>query len=151
MSSNRKIGPSLAPVLPAIKKHDKETESCEESVGINRANPSDADRFYTFLGTRTVVQLQARLRELGQPQKGEKSALAFRVFVKVAADVGEDGDLVKEGGAQYEEWGCSPDGQLTMWKVAPCEAEFSGVALLAIPLQHALHFPFRILNVCASF
>jgi hypothetical protein len=98
------MAPSLLPSPPANTRHDEGKSPCEESVGICRANPSDADRFYTFLSIRTVVQLRARLRELGQPQKGEKSALALRVFVKVATVVGEDGDWVKEGGVQYEEW-----------------------------------------------
>jgi hypothetical protein len=131
MSSDDRIALHLAPLLPASKRHDGGNDSCDESVGMSRASPSDTDRFYTYLGTRTVVQLRARLRELGQPQKGEKSALALRVFGKVAADVGEDGDWIKEGGKQYEEWACSPEGQLTTWKSAPCDAELSGVVLRA--------------------
>jgi hypothetical protein len=135
MSLERKIVRSPPPVFPAIKKQDEENASCEESVGINNVNPSDADGFYTFLRTRTVVQLRARLQELGQPQKGEKSALALRVFGKVVAVVGEDGNWITEGGAEYKEWACFPEGQLTSRKVAPSAAEYSGVALRASELS----------------
>jgi hypothetical protein len=131
MLSGERIASRVAPIPLASKSHDGDDESCEESGGISRVSPSDADRFYTYLGTRTVVQLRTRLRELGQPQKGEKRALALRVFGKVAADVGEDGDWVKEGGVRYEEWACSPEGQLTTWNAAPCATELSGVALRA--------------------
>jgi hypothetical protein len=48
----------------------------------------------------------------------------------VAADVGEDGDWVKEGGLRYQEFACSPEG-LTTWNAAPCATELSGVALRA--------------------
>jgi hypothetical protein len=87
-------------VHQASKTQDDRNDSCEESVGISIVTPSDAEKFYTFLCTRTVVQLRARLRELGEPQKGEKSGLALRVFVKMAKVVGEGGDWVKECGPQ---------------------------------------------------
>jgi hypothetical protein len=116
-------------VHKASKTQDDRNNSCEEYVGISIVTPSDAYIFYTFLCTRTVVQVRASLRALGEPQKGEMSALALRVFVKMAKVVGEGGDWVKECGPQYEEWLCSPESQLATWKVAPCAAEYSSVAL----------------------
>jgi hypothetical protein len=112
------------PVPLAIKSHDGDDESYEESGGISRVSPSEADRFYTYLGTRTVVKLQTRLRKLGQPQKGENRRLALRVFGKVAADVGEDGDWVKERGV-----GLFSRGQLKTWNAASCATELSFLVL----------------------
>jgi hypothetical protein len=91
--------------------------------------PSEADRFFTFLSTRTVSQLRARLRDHGQPQKGDNGTLALRTFVKVSADVGSSGDWLRMGGATYSEWVSSPEVRLATWKSAPCAAEQAGIVL----------------------
>jgi hypothetical protein len=69
MSSERPISTCGVPLLPAISEGP--ADACDS---ITRS-PSDADKFFTFLTTCTVVKLRARLRELGQTQRGDKSAL----------------------------------------------------------------------------
>jgi hypothetical protein len=70
MSSERLIAPCGMQLLPAIAERPN-----DEKGNVTR-KPSDADRFFTFLGTRTVTQLRARLRKLGQPQRADKCALS---------------------------------------------------------------------------
>jgi hypothetical protein len=123
MSSERPTAPCGVPLLPAVteRPHD-------ESNSITR-NPGDADKFFTFLTTCTVAQLRARLREMGQTQRGDKNALSFRIFRKVATDAAASGDWLQAAGAEYGEWIGSPEGQLATWKSAPCSEELSGVVL----------------------
>jgi hypothetical protein len=76
-----------------------------------------------------VSQLRARLRDHGQPQKGDKGKLVLRTFVKVSADVVFSGDWIRMGGATYSKWVSSPEGQLATWKSAPYAAEQAGIVL----------------------
>jgi hypothetical protein len=121
MSSSREDVPCLTLV---------ESEDCLSRGIISRTlEPSEADRFFTFLSTRTISQLRARLRDYGQPQKGDKGTLVLRIFVKVSADVGSSGDWLRMGGATYSEWVSSPEDQLATWKSAPCAADQARIVL----------------------
>jgi hypothetical protein len=97
MSSEWPTSTCGVPLLPAISEGpDDECDSITRST-------SDADKFLTFLTTCAVAKLRASLRELGQTQRGDKSALTLRIFRKVVTDVAASIDWLQAAGAEYGE------------------------------------------------